>query len=105
MRGGSTWTCGILIRSPQIATLATPGTRSRRARIVQYAIIDMSVSGRDLEDSPIFMNRPVTDTGGIKTGGAAQVGKLGITAAMRSATSCRARRMSEPGLNSSSIDD
>ena len=34
-RSGSTWTCGILMRSPQIATLATPGTRSSRARIVQ----------------------------------------------------------------------
>ena len=34
-RSGSTWTCGILIRSPQIATFATPGTRSKRPRIVQ----------------------------------------------------------------------
>ena len=35
IRSGSTRTCGILMRSPQIATFATPGTRSRRARIVQ----------------------------------------------------------------------
>ena len=30
-----TWTCGIFSRSPQMATLATPGTRSNRSRIVQ----------------------------------------------------------------------
>ncbi|CAH0327367.1 hypothetical protein SRABI128_06033 [Microbacterium sp. Bi128] len=32
---GSTWTCSIWSRSPQMATLATPGTRSSRARMVQ----------------------------------------------------------------------
>jgi hypothetical protein len=32
---GSTWTVGILMRSPQIRTLATPGTRSSRARTFQ----------------------------------------------------------------------
>ena len=31
----STWTCSISMRSPQMATLATPGTCSRRCRIVQ----------------------------------------------------------------------
>src|ERR1044072_1879520 len=76
-RAGSTCTCGILMRSPQIATLATPGTRSSLARIVQYAIIDMSVSGMVFDDTPIFMKRPVVDTGGIITGGAAQVGSVG----------------------------
>ena len=35
MRMGSSCTCGIFSRSPQMATLATPGTRSSRARIVQ----------------------------------------------------------------------
>ena len=30
-RSGSTWTCSIWSRSPQIATFATPGTRSSRA--------------------------------------------------------------------------
>ena len=65
----------------------------------------MSVREIVLDESPIFMNRPVTDTGGMRTGGAAQVGKLGITVAMRSCTNCRARRMSVPGLKSSSIDD
>ena len=34
-RSGITRTCGILIRSPQMATFATPGTRSSRALIVQ----------------------------------------------------------------------
>ena|SRR5207249_7363280 len=84
MRPGTTWTCGILIRSPQMATFATPGTRSSRARIVQYAIIDMSVSETVLEDSPIFMKRPVVDTGGIMKGGAAQFGNVGVTVAILS---------------------
>src|SRR5262245_25800321 len=105
IRFGSTCTCGILIRSPQIATLATPGTRSNRARIVQYAIMDMSVSGMVLDDSPIFMNRLVTETGGIITGGAAQVGNMEMMLGMRSNTSCRARSSSVPGLNSISMDD
>ena len=35
MRFGSTCTWGSLIRSPQIATFATPGTCMMRARIVQ----------------------------------------------------------------------
>ena len=105
IRSGSTSTCGILIRSPQIITLATPGTRSKRARIVQYAIIDISVRGTVFEESPIFMTRPTLDTGGIITGGAAQVGIVGSTASRRSCTNCRARSSSVPGLNSSSIDD
>ena len=39
------------------------------------------------------------------TGGAAQVGNVGITVARRSCTNCRARRTSVPGLKRSSIDD
>jgi len=35
IRSGSICTCGILIRSPQMGALATPGTSSRRARIFQ----------------------------------------------------------------------
>ena len=35
MRSRSTCTCGILIRSPQMGTLATPGTSISRARIFQ----------------------------------------------------------------------
>src|SRR5580765_2740978 len=65
----------------------------------------MSVSGIVFEERPIFMKRPVTDTGGIITGGAAHVGKFGITAVMRSCTSWRECRMSVPGLNRSSIDE
>jgi len=39
---GSTSTDGILIRSPQINTFATPGTRRSSARTFQYAVIDRS---------------------------------------------------------------
>src|SRR4051812_26909832 len=102
---GSTCTCGILIRSPQIAIFATPGTCMIRERIVQYAIIDISVSDMDLDVTPIFMNRPVTETGGMITGGAAQVGSDGSTVCMRSCTNWRARSSSVPGLKSISIED
>ena len=58
----------------------------------------MSVSGIVSDDSPIFMNRPVTETGGIITGGAAQVGSVGITVAIRSCTNCRAQELVGAGL-------
>jgi hypothetical protein len=105
IRFGSTWTSGILIRSPQIATFATPGTSNIRARIVQYAIIDRSVSGIESEDTPTFRNRPVVEIGGIITGGAAHVGSVGMIVAMRSCTSWRAVSSSDPGLKYISIED
>src|SRR6266516_5393005 len=66
-------------RSFQMATLATPGTRSSRARIVQYAVIDISISEWFFDVMPICMARPVAETGASMTGGAAQVGRLGDT--------------------------
>ena len=57
------------------------------------------------EDRPISTTRPVVDTGGSITGGLAQVGIVGITAAMRSATSCRASRTSVSSWKKSSICD
>ena len=44
----------------------------------------MSRQATRVEESPIFMTRLVADTGGIMTGGAAQVGSVGITVAIRS---------------------
>ena len=102
---GSAWTVMSWSRSFQMATLATPGTRSSRARIVQYAVIDISMSEWFFDVMPICMARPVAETGASMTGGAAQVGRLGDTVAMRSCTSWRARIRSVPGLNSSSIED
>ena len=43
-----------------------------------------------LDESPICMIRLVEETGGMMTGGAAQVGSVGITVWSRSETSCRA---------------
>ena len=57
------------------------------------------------EETPIFTTRAVVDVGGMMTGGAAQVGSEGVTEVTRSATSCRACRMSVPGSNWSSIDE
>src|SRR5437016_8162817 len=88
-----------------MATLATPGTRSSRARIVQYEIIDISIRDRVSDESPIFMTRLVDDTGWIITGGAAHVGIVGITVSTRSETTCRARSRSVPGLNRSSMEE
>ena len=102
---GSACTVMSWSRSFQMATLATPGTRSSRARIVQYAVIDISMSEWFFDVMPICMARPVAETGASMTGGAAQVGRLGDTVAMRSCTSWRARIRSVPGLNSSSIED
>ena len=51
------------------------------------------------------MTRLVADSGWIMNGGLAQVGSVGVTIAMRSATSCRAVSRSVPGSKISSIDD
>src|SRR5437879_10782094 len=46
--------------------------------------------------TPIFITRLVDDTGGIMTGGAAQVGIPCVAMATRSVTSCRAANSSAP---------
>ena len=51
------------------------------------------------------MTRLVDDSGWIMTGGAAHVGSVGVTMAMRSGTSCRASRRSVPGLKIITIDE
>src|SRR3972149_888580 len=48
------------------------------------------------EEIPIFKTRLVCERGWIIKGGAAQVGK--VTVAIRSATNCRAKMRSVPGL-------
>ena len=100
-RLGFTSTCICFRRSPQIATFATPGTPSSRARIFQYVVIDRSMSDMSFDDRPIFMIRLVAETGGIITGGAAQVGSVGATVLRCSWTSWRAVRKSAPRLNRS----
>ncbi len=82
--GGSTWTCIICSRSPHRATLATPGTASSRARIVQYADIDIWITEWSLDVIPICIARPVAETGASITGGAAHVGRVALTAVIRS---------------------
>ncbi len=107
IRFWSAWTWSMSRRSPQIGTLATPGTRSNRERTFQYAVIDrsiMSISG-SLLDSPIFRTRLVADIGCSITGGAAQVGSVGVMLAMRSCTSWRASSRSVSCSNSSTICD
>ena len=52
-----------------------PGTLRSRGRIVQYEIIDMSMSETSSEVMPILRTRLVADSGWIMNGGAAQVGQ------------------------------
>ena len=102
---GSTWICSMRRRSPQMAMFATPATLSSRGRIVQYEIIDMSISECSSEVSPIFMTRLVAERGCRMTGGLAHVGSVGVTAAIRSATSWRASSRFPPRSKISSIED
>src|SRR5947209_2891820 len=67
--------------------------------------MDMSMSDWVFDVIPIFMIRLVADTGGIMTGGAAQVGSVGTTVASRSWTSSRSVTRSVPSLKISSIDE
>ncbi len=75
-----------------------PGSSSRRSSTCRSAT-------RVSDDSPIFMTRLVADSGGIITGGAAQVGSVGVTFPTRSATSCRACSRSVPRSKKSVIED
>jgi DNA-binding NarL/FixJ family response regulator len=90
---------------PGASPPAGPGTRSSRARIVQYAVMDISMREWSFEVIPICMARPVAETGASITGGAAQVGSVGDTMARRSWTSWRSLSRSVPGLNKSSIEE
>ena len=58
---GSSCTVIIFSCSPHMATFATPSTRMRRARIVQYAIIDIAMTDWSFEVIPIFMTRAVAE--------------------------------------------
>ena len=100
---GATWTTFMSMRSPQITALATPGTRSRRARIFQYAVIDWSITETSFDEMPIFITRLVDESGCSMIGGAAHVGRFGATLCNRSCTSCRERIRSVPGSKMSSI--
>src|SRR5262245_6026968 len=95
---GSTSTATSLIRSPQIGTLATPGTCISRNRIFQYAIIERSIMSCCFDVIPIFMTRLVADRGWSMIGAPAECGSVFVASSRRSCTICRAFRMSVPGL-------
>ena len=65
----------------------------------------MSIIDSSSDDRPIFMIRLVDDNGCSMTGGAAQVGNVGIAVCMRSATSWRAVMRSVPGSKIITIDE
>ena len=66
-------------------------------------MLDISIRFSSSEETPIFMIRLVAESGGIIHGGLAQVGRVGVTWAMRSCTSCRALTSSVPRSKISSI--
>src|SRR4029079_16622245 len=88
-----------------MSTDATPGTRSRRGLLFQYAVFDSCIRLSSFDDTPIFMIRLVDDSGGIIQGGLDHVGRVGVTCASRSWTSCLARISSVPFLNTRRIED
>jgi hypothetical protein len=84
INSGTTCTTCMSMRSPQMTAFATPGTRRRRARIFQYAVIDWSMTETSSDEMPIFITLLVDDSGCSITGGAAQVGRFGATSCNRS---------------------
>jgi hypothetical protein len=86
-------TCGILIRSPQIGTLATPRTRSKRARIFNTRSWT-NRSSTHSSSHPIFGARG--RHGGITTVDGPVRNGNGNTVARRSCTNCRCEQPSVP---------
>src|ERR1041384_5265515 len=87
-----------------MATLATPGTPSRRGRIVHRARTPMSVSDSLSDDRPIIIVRLVDDVGGSMVGG---FDTLGMAAGWlrRSWVIWRALSRLVPGSKTRWIDD
>ncbi len=92
---GSTWTCNCRARSPQMETLATPGTPSRRGTIVQRASTDIWIGDSVFELTPTINTRLVDDSGWRICGGFETFGNA-CACVMRSATTCRAVNRSVP---------
>ena len=97
----SACTCSTFQRSPQMATLATPGTIISLGLTVQYAVSAVSMRfcvDLSLTVMPIFMTRLVEDSGWIMNGDVAQRGSWVVMAVTRSCTRSRASSRLVPGL-------
>jgi len=66
---------------------------------------DISIWVYTSEDRPILSTRLVDDSGGISTGGDAQVGRVGVNCATRSVTNCRDSSWLTPRSKIRVIDD
>jgi hypothetical protein len=84
---GSASTMICLGFSPQIATLATPGTSISRGRSVHCAIMDRSVSDTVEDVSPICITRLVAETIGYICGTSHHDGRVRAVCWIRSWTS------------------
>ena len=103
-RSGSIWTCSCRSRSPQTATLATPGTPSSLGLMVHRERTDISIRDSFSEDTPIIATRLVADSGWIMTGGFDALGSA-YAPVSRSWTICRARIRSVPGRKTMITDE
>ena len=96
---GSTWTWSMLqLLAPDRRRWRRRARCSSRGRIVQYAIIDMSIRDTVSDDMPIFMTRLVAESGWIMNGGAAHVGSDGVTRRRRSCDELAGPEQVRPGL-------
>jgi hypothetical protein len=72
-----------------MSTCATPARAAGAGGSSSTPIDRQLASGlSSFDDTPIFMIRLVADSGGIIQGGLAHVGRVGVTCASRSWTSC-----------------
>ena len=101
---GSTCTCNCLARSPQMETLATPGTPSRRGMIVQRASTDIWMGVSVFDVTPTISALFVDESGCRICGGFETFGSA-CACVMRSATTCRAVNRSVPGSKTRKIRD
>ncbi len=76
---------------PKIATLATPGTASKRGRIVQVAAVRRSISEARFEVSPATSTMLVDDVSGVIVGGITPAGSWAATSFNRSPSNWRSR--------------
>ena len=87
-----------------MATFATPGTPSSRGRIVQRARMDISIRETSFDESATISTRLADERGWSIAGGLDTFGSA-CAWVRRSATTCRARKMSVPGSKIRTMDD
>ncbi len=88
---GRIWICSERMSLPNTATLATPGTASRRWRSVQSAMVRISISDRVCDVSPRTSTVLDEEVSGVMVGGGMLAGSSWAASASRSETTWRSR--------------